>query len=359
MSTEDVVRSVTRKLVYNIDFKDEDFYNAVKSVFSVDIPDVVIASFLTALTAAGTTKREIKIVRDVLKQESVSVFTDTSTSLIDNCGTGGDLIDTFNISTAAAIVAASAGCKVAKHGNRSASGLCGSADFFERIGFNLDSSVENVLRCLRKTGMSFFYAPKFHPTLRRISSIRKQIGFKTVLNFVGPLCNPCTDITGQVIGVSDLGLLGPISEVMFDSEINHIILVHSDDGLDELSNTSESTVIDIKKSGSRQYRFSPKSVNIHLATLRDIQASSMEDSVKYTMQVIYGVASSAKEDIVILNSSLALMVGDKVDTIEEGIEMARSAVRSGAPKAKLRELVDLCGNKDKLEQLEKVYNLND
>ena len=256
-------------------------------------------------------------------------------------------------------MAASAECKVAKHGNRSASGLCGSADFFERIGFNLDSSVENVLRCLRKTGMSFFYAPKFHPALRRISSIRKQIGFKTVLNFVGPLCNPCTDITGQVIGVSDLGLLGPISEVMFDSEINHIILVHSDDGLDELSNTSESTVIDIKKSGCRQYRFSPKSVNIHLATPRDIQASSMEDSVKYTMQVIYGVASSAKEDIVILNSSLALMVGDKVDTIEEGIEMARSAVRSGAPKAKLRELVDLCGNKDKLEQLEKVYNLND
>jgi anthranilate phosphoribosyltransferase len=359
MSTEDVVRSVTRKLVYKIDLKDEDFYDAVKSVFSVDMPDAVIASFLTALTAAGTTKREIKIIRDVLKQESVSVFTDTSTSLIDNCGTGGDLIDTFNISTAAAIVAASAECKVAKHGNRSASGLCGSADFFERIGFNLDSSVENVLRCLRKTGMSFFYAPKFHPTLRRISSIRKQIGFKTVLNFVGPLCNPCTDITGQVIGVSDLGLLGPISEVMFDSEINRIILVHSDDGLDELSNTSESTVIDIKKSGCRQFRFSPKSVNIHLATLRDIQASSMEDSVKYTMQVIYGVASSAKEDIVILNSSLALMVGDKVDTIEEGIEMARSAVRSGAPKAKLRELVDLCGNKDKLEHLEKVYNLND
>ena len=359
MSTEDVVRSVTRKLVYKIDLKDEDIYNAVKSVFSVDMPDTVVASFLTALTAAGTTKREIKIIRDVLKQESVSVFTDTSTSLIDNCGTGGDLIDTFNISTAAAIVAASAECKVAKHGNRSASGLCGSADFFERIGFNLDSSVENVLWCLRKTGMSFFYAPKFHPALRRISSIRKQIGFKTVLNFVGPLCNPCTDMTGQVIGVSDLGLLGPISEVMFDSEINHIILVHSDDGLDELSNTSESTVIDIKKSGCRQYRFSPKSVNIHLATLRDIQASSMEDSVKYTMQVIYGVASSAKEDIVILNSSLALMVGDKVDTIEEGIEMARSAVRSGAPKAKLRELVDLCGNKDKLEQLEKVYNLND
>jgi len=359
MSPEDVVRSVTSKLVYKIDLKDEDFYNAVKSVFSVDMPDAVIASFLTALTAAGTTKREIKIIRDVLKQESVSVFTDTSTSLIDNCGTGGDLIDTFNISTAAAIVAASAECKVAKHGNRSASGLCGSADFFERIGFNLDSSVENVLWCLRKTGMSFFYAPKFHPALRRISSIRKQIGFKTVLNFVGPLCNPCTDITGQVIGVSDLGLLGPISEVMFDSEINHIILVHSDDGLDELSNTSESTVIDIKKSGCRQFRFSPKSVNIHLATLRDIQASSMEDSVKYTMQVIYGVASSAKEDIVILNSSLALMVGDKVDTIEEGIEMARSAVRSGAPKAKLRELVDLCGNKDKLEHLEKVYNLND
>ena len=359
MSTEDVVRSVTRKLVYKIDLKDEDFYNAVKSVFSVDMPDAVVASFLTALTAAGTTKREIKIIRDVLKQESVSVFTDTSTSLIDNCGTGGDLIDTFNISTVLAIVAASAECKVAKHGNRSASGLCGSADFFERIGFNLDSSVENVLWCLRKTGMSFFYAPKFHPALRRISSIRKQIGFKTVLNFVGPLCNPCTDITGQVIGVSDLGLLGPISEVMFDSEINHIILVHSDDGLDELSNTSESTVIDIKKSGYRQYRFSPKSVNIHLATLRDIQASSMEDSVKYTMQVIYGVASSAKEDIVILNSSLALMVGDKVDTIEEGIEMARSAVRSGAPRAKLREMVDLCGNKDKLEQLEKVYNLND
>ena len=359
MSSEDVVRSVTSKLVYKIDLKDEEFYKAVNSVFTVDMPDAVIASFLTALTTAGITKRELKIIRKVLRQESVSVFADTSTPIIDNCGTGGDMINTFNISTASAIVTASAECSVAKHGNRSASGLCGSADFFERIGFNLDSSVDDVVNCLRKTGLSFFYAPKFHPALGRVSSIRKQMGFKTVLNFVGPLCNPCTDITGQVIGVSDIGLLGPLSAVMFDSEVDHIILVHSDDGLDELSNTSESTIIDVKKSGCREYRFSPKSVNIQLATPRDIQATSMDDSVKYTMQVINGVAGSAKEDIVILNSSLALMVGDKVDTIKEGIEMARSAVRSGAAKAKIRELIDLCGNRDKLEHLEKIYDLTD
>jgi anthranilate phosphoribosyltransferase len=359
MSSEDVIRSVTRKLVYKIDLKDEEFYTAVKSIFSVDTPDTIIASFLTALTAAGTTKRELKIITEVLKQESVSVFTYTSTPLIDNCGTGGDMINSFNISTAAAIVAASAECRVAKHGNRSASGICGSADFFERIGFNLDSSVEDIVSCLRKIGMSFFYAPKFHPALKRISSIRKQIGFKTVFNFVGPLCNPCIDITGQVIGVSDLSLLDPISSVMLDSEIDHVIVVHSDDGLDELSNTSQSTIIEINKSESKRYRFNPKSVNIELAMPRDIQTSSMEDSVKYTMQAIYGVASRAKEDIVLLNSSLALMVGDKVDTMDEGIEMARSAVKSGAPKAKLRELIELCGNIEKLEELEKMYNLND
>ncbi len=359
MSSPDFVKSVTSKLVYKKDLKEEEIFTAVQCILSDDIPDIIIASFLTALTAAGTTKREMKIIREALRQESVSVLADTSNPLVDNCGTGGDMMNSFNISTAAAIVAASAECKVAKHGNRSASGICGSADFFEQIGFNLDSSVEDIVSCLREIGMSFFYAPKFHPVLKRLSSIRKQIGFKTVFNFVAPLCNPCTDITGQVIGVSDLNLLDPISSVMLDSEIDHVIIVHSDDGLDELSNTSQSTIVEIRKSERKTYRFNPKSVNIELARPQDIETLSLDDSVKSTMQVIYGLASKAKENIVLLNSSLALKVGDKVDTIEEGIIMAKSAFKSGAPRAKLRELIELCGNIDKLEQLEKKFGLDD
>lgn len=357
MSEQDLVKNTTRKLIRERDSDDDEIAAAIRCILSPEVPDNTIAAFLTALTMVGTRTSDVRIVRDILREESIS-FSLTVGSVIDNCGTGGARIKSFNISTAAAIIAASADCVVAKHGNKSASGICGSADFFEQIGFDLNSSTEDILDSVRRIGISLIFAQKFHPKLKRISSIRKQIGFKTIFNTLGPLTNPCSNLTGQVIGVSDNALFELISSVMGNSEIDNVIIVQSEDGLDELSNTSESRIVEIKKSETVQYRFNPKSVNIQLANPEDIMVSSMEDSVRSTLQVIYGVASRAKEDIVLLNSSLALLVGKKVDTIGEGVELARHTLRSDAPRMKLAQLIELCGNPDKLSEIEKKFGLH-
>lgn len=358
MSEVELVGEATRKLVNKLKLTDNEIFSATKTILTSDVPGGLIAAFLTALTMTGTTTREIKIIREVLRNESVTFSICTNGSLIDNCGTGGDMTRSFNISTAAAIIAAAAGAMVVKHGNRSASGLCGSADFLESIGFDLNTSADYLVNSVKRIGISFFYAPKFHPSLMRISPIRKQLGFKTVFNILGPLSNPCNNLSGQVIGISDPNLIEPIASIMRDSDIDNVILVHSDDGHDELSNTCESTIVQIKNSESVKHRFNPKSLGLNLARPEEILISSFEDSVKSTLQVIYGEAPGARQDIVLLNSSLALLVAKKVDSIEDGIEMARNALRSSSPKLKLRQLVNSCGDLARLEEIENMYGLN-
>jgi len=358
MSEIELVREVTRKLVSKLNLRDHEILSAARSILTSDVPVGTIAGFLTALTMTGTTTREIKIIREALKNESATFSIITNGSLIDNCGTGGDMMKSFNISTAAAIIAAAAGCTVVKHGNRSASGVCGSADFLEQVGFDLNSSPDHLVHSVRRIGISFFYAPKFHPSLMRISPIRKQLGFKTIFNILGPLSNPCNNLSGQVIGISDSTLIEPITSVMRNSEVDNVIIVHSDDGHDELSNTCESTIVEIKNSETVIHRFKPKSVGLDLARPEDIQISSFEDSVKTTLQVIYGSASGAKQDVVLLNCSLALLVAEKVDSIKDGIDMARNSLRSAAPKIKLRQMINHCGNLERLEDIEKRFGLN-
>jgi anthranilate phosphoribosyltransferase len=337
---------------------DYEIKEAVRCVIILEIPDSIIAAFLTALTMAGTTERELRIIREILINESKSFTIPTNASIIDNCGTGGDMMKSFNISTAAALIAASLGCTVAKHGNKSASGICGSADFLEQVGFDLDCPTEKVVNSVEKIGICFLYAPKFHPSLGRISPIRKQIGFRTIFNILGPLSNPCSNLSGQVIGISDSALIEPLSSVMKGSDIRNVILVHSDDGHDELSNTSENTIVMIKNSEAKLFRFNPNSVGIKIAHTEEIQISSVEDSVRSTLQVIHGNASSPKQDMVILNSSLALLASEKVDSIRDGIEMSRRSLKSAGPRMKLWEMINACGDVDKLARVEKKIGLD-
>jgi anthranilate phosphoribosyltransferase len=357
MSEQNVVKNATRNLISKGESNDDDLELAIRCIFSADVPDSTIAAFLTALTMNGTRANYVRVARNILREESIS-FSLTGYPAIDNCGTGGSSIKTFNISTAAAIITASANCVVAKHGNRSASGICGSADFFEQIGFDLNRPTEDIVGSIKRIGLSFLFAQKFHPKLKRISSIRNQIGFKTIFNILGPLTSPCSNLAGQVIGVPDSALLEIMQSVVSNLDIDNVVMVQSEDGLGELSNTSVSRIVKIKKLNVEQYHFNPKEVNMSIANLQDIMATSMEDSVRSTMQVIYGVAPRAKEDIVLLNSAIALLVGKKVDSIGEGVEVARHTLRSDAPRIKLRNLIELCGNPDMLSNVEKKFRLN-
>lgn len=347
----------TRKILSKEDIDADDFTNAVNLIFVDEIPDPTIASFLAALSFRGVTANQLKIIRDIMIQNSHRITPRIDGALIDNCGTGGDLSNSFSISTAASIIASASGINVAKHGNRSASGLFGSADFFEYIGLDLTIPETKIVESLEKLGYAFLFAPKFHPKLKRLAGIRKRLGFKTIFNLIGPLCNPCTNITSQVIGISDPKFIELVSRAMINSNLKKILLVHSLDGMDELSNTSSNIMVILQSGKVERQQVDPKLLDVKVAKKEQIQIKSVEDSVKTTLQTIYGKSTSAKQDIVILNTAVALIAGERAIDLNEGIRIARELMKSGAARTKLRELVSVYGNIQKLDHIEKEFSL--
>ncbi|HEX7178233.1 MAG TPA: anthranilate phosphoribosyltransferase [Nitrososphaeraceae archaeon] len=356
MNSYDHIDSVVRSYKEGKYVPDHEFKSAIESIFAEDVSDKSIASLLLALNTVTIGLRELKIIRKVLLHNSIKITPKNAGIIIDNCGTGGDLLNTFNISTAASIIIASAGCSVAKHGNRSSSGMCGSADFFEFIGLDLSLPVDNVAKGIEKIGIAFLFAPQFHPKLRRLAAVRKQLGIKTIFNIIGPLCNPCTNLFGQVIGISDAKFIPAISSLM-SSINNNSILVRSNDGLDELSNTSNGIIVYVKKSNSIMESFNPNDVGIKLARIQELQVNSFEDSIRATLKVIYGKAKKPLEDIVVLNSAIGLVVGEKAKTLADGIAISRDLIISKKAVDKLSELISMHGNINKLIRLEHKYNL--
>ena len=214
-----------------------------------------------------------------------------------------------------------------------------------------------TIESLEKLGYAFLFAPKFHPKLRRLLDIRKRLGFKTIFNLIGPLCNPCTNITSQVIGISDTKFIDLVSSAMINSNLKKILLVHSLDGMDELSNTSSNIMIILQSGKVERQEVDPKLLNLNIVKKEQIQIKSVKDSVKATLQTIYGKSTSAKQDIVILNTAVALMAGERASNLNEGIRIARELVKSEAPRTKLRELISSYGNIQKLNDVEKEFSL--
>jgi anthranilate phosphoribosyltransferase len=355
--SREYLQNQTRKILSKKDIDSDDFVKAINLIFLDEIPDSTIASFLAALTFRGISSNQLRIVRDIMLQNSLQITPRVDGALIDNCGTGGDMANSFSISTAASIVASTSGINVAKHGNRSASGLFGSADFFEYIGLDLGIPSSETVESLEKLGYAFLFASKFHPKLRRISQIRKRLGFRTIFNLVGPLCNPCTNITSQVIGISDPKFIELVSGAMLNSKLKKIFLVHSIDGMDELSNTSRNIMLVIRSGNVERQEVDPKLLDMKVVKKEQIQITSEEDSVKATLQTIYGNATSARQDIVTLNAAVALIAGERAADLNEGIKITRELIKSEAPRTKLRELISSYGNIKKLNQIEKKFSL--
>ena len=349
---------VIRKLISRTNLSQDEISKSVDLILEGRASDAAIASFLVALTMKGETAEEIWTILQTVKEHAVKITPKVSGNLIDTCGTGGDTIRSFNISTAAAIVASSAGSKVAKHGNRSFSGFCGSADFLEYVGLNLNSTPATVCEAIEQTGIGFLYSPKFHPAMRNAASARKTIGIRSVFNIVGPLSNPCTNLGGQVIGVFEPSLLDTISNAMqkgTDDNGNEVMIVHAYDGFDELSNTCENDIVWIIGKQVKRIRLHPKVVNMQVAKPEQLVVRSKEDSIRDTLQVIYGIASKEKEDIVVLNASAALVIGKVARDFKEGVQIARSAIKEGKSQRKLLQLIQSCGNREKLEDAEKKF----
>jgi anthranilate phosphoribosyltransferase len=339
----------------NLSFKEAKVI--FKNIVEGRIQDSYASSILKEISLKGETVDEILAMVEIIKESSLTIHPKFKNNLFDICGTGGSKIKTFNISTASAIVAASAGCNIAKHGNRSASGLCGSADFLEYIGLNLGNSPHIVSRSIEELGIGFLFAPLFHPVLKNVGNLRKEIGMKTIFNIAAPLCNPCDNLSGQIIGVYDAALLDKFSKVT--KKLNKkYILMNSIDGIDEISNTCLSKIIYVNKGEINRFNLNPQDVGIPLTSLNNISIKTKKDSIDLTLKSIYGLARKEIEDILVMNSALALVLSEIAQDIKEGIDISRSVIREGKARKKLKDLITFCGNKDRLLEIEKDLDLS-
>lgn len=300
-----------------------------------------IASFLTALRMKGETVDEIAGFARSMRNAACKISPNV-VELVDTCGTGGDSLHTFNISTTVAFVAAGAGLVVAKHGNRSVSSKSGSADVLEALGIRIDLSPDLVKECIEEAGIGFMFAPNFHGAMKHAIGPRREIGIRTVFNVLGPLTNPA-GATSQVLGVYDAKLTETMAAVLANLGIKHALVVHGDGGLDEISNTGESLISEVRAGAVNTYTVTPEQFGIKRATIEDLRGGSAEENAMITLDILKGT-SGPKRDVVLMNAGAALLAADRVSTLDEGIRLAAEAIDSGRALAKLEELRE-CSNR--------------
>ena len=326
--------------------------------------DVFVSAFLMALILNGEDLEELKAVIEIIRGSSIPINPVSDLPIIDNCGTGGDFLNTFNISTTSAVIASS--CKkiaIAKHGNKSSSSLSGSADLFEYIGHRLDNGdILSIVKSIENYGLGFLYAPKFHPGLRYVSKVRKELGIRTIFNKVGPLCNPCRNLYGQVIGVADPSLLTIIPGIIPILSLQRAMIVRSHDGMDELSTTSRNTIIHVTFQDGKYIvqneLLDPVSLGLPRSSIQEIIVKDRMESINESLRIIYGIRSNkSKENIVLLNSAAALMVGGDIESLSDAISIARDSLNEGRPQKLLETIIKTSGDVSKLEQAEKMLNI--
>jgi anthranilate phosphoribosyltransferase len=316
---------VLTRLVHGEDLDDATTAAVMTSIMSGEATHVQVAGFLMALRSKGETAEEIAgLVRGM---RSFALEVGAEGSLVDTCGTGGDRAGTFNVSTLAAVVAAGAGARVAKHGNRAASGRCGSADLLEAWGVVIDLPPDGVRACIEQLGIGFCFAPTFHPAIRHAMVARRELGVPTVFNFLGPLTNPA-GATHQTIGVSDAAMAPKMADVLARLGTDHAFVFHGADGLDELTTTGPSTVWEIRDGEVERRQFDPIDLGIERATLADLQGGDVADNVRIADAVLAG-ERGAPRDIVLLSAAAALVAAGVVPAWSDGLTAAADAIDSG------------------------------
>jgi anthranilate phosphoribosyltransferase len=273
--------------------------------------------------------------RDALADSSDSALIDTS--LIDTSGTGGDASGTFNISTATALVAAGAGVRVAKHGNRSISSKCGSADVVEALGVNIQLSPELAAQCLREIGICFLYAPNLHPAMKQVQGIRRELRMRTMFNLLGPLTNPAR-ASGQVVGVYSFDLVEKLAEALSMLGLHRVLVVHGHDGLDEITVTGPTRIAEARDGSVRSYEVEPEEFGMTRATLQDISGGDATENAAIIRAVLRR-EKSPRRDVVLLNAAAALVAAGKANHIGEGIPLAAKSIDSGDAEKKLEALI--------------------
>ncbi len=294
-------------------------------------------AFVTGLRLKGETSEEIAGMASVMQEKALTV--EAESTIIDTCGTGGDGSQTINISTIAAFVTVGAGLKVAKHGNRAITSSCGSADVLEAAGVKIDLGPEGVKQCINEVGMGFMFAPIFHPAMRFAGPLRREIGIRTVFNILGPLTNPAR-AKNQVLGIADPSLGLKMAEVLKRLGCLHALIVHGNDGLDEISISGPSQIWELKSGEIYEYTIAPEDFGIQQASSDEIRGGVAEENVEVMHKVLSG-EHGPKRDIVLLNAAAAITAGNQADSLAEGLVIAQESIDSGRASSKLNALIDL------------------
>ena len=331
-------QSLTR-LIERHDLPRDDMLGLMQQVMGGQLTPAQIAAMLVALRIKGETVTEIAAAAQVMRELSTKVNVKNTGHLIDTCGTGGDGAQTFNISTASAFVAAAAGAHVAKHGGRSVSSTCGSADVLEKLGVNVNLTPDQVAQCVDSIGIGFMFAPNHHSAMKHAAPVRRELGIRTMFNLLGPLTNPA-GAKNQVMGVFHRDLTAKLAHVLQQLGSRHVLVVHGADGMDEISISGATYIAELKDGKVSEYTVQPQDFGLKLAPLDAIRVANA-DEAKAVLLAVLDNQPGAAHDIVQLNAGAAIYVAGLVTSLNDGVKKAGEIIASGAAKTRLDQLVTL------------------
>ena len=337
-----MIKDAIKKVVDNTSLSVDEAAAVMGEIMNGEATPSQISCLLTALRIKGETVDEVTGFASKMRENAVKIDPKCG-NIVDTCGTGGDFSGTFNISTVSAIVAAAAGARVAKHGNRSASSRCGSADILEAMGVKIDISPAKVKQCIEEIGIGFIFAPNFHPAMKYAAPSRKEIGIRTIFNILGPLTNPA-GAKYQLLGVFSEKLTELMSLVLQNLGSTEVMVVHGMDGLDEITVTNKTKISHLKNGNIKDYFIEPKNFRMNRYAKEELIGGAVNENIKITNDVLKGLDKGAKRDIVLLNTAAALVVGQVAKDINDGITRAKEAIDSGKALRKLEELIKFTGS---------------
>jgi anthranilate phosphoribosyltransferase len=352
-----MIREGIQKLIDGANLPFEEAQGIMREVMSGEATNAQIAAFLAALRMKGETVEELIAFATVMREHCRRIQPQVQGRLVDTCGTGGDKIKTFNISTAAAFVVAGAGVAIAKHGNRSVTSKSGSADVLERLDLNLKMEPETVQATIEQVGVGFMFAPAFHPAMKYAVQPRREISIRTVFNVLGPLTNPAS-ANAQLLGVYDSELTEPMAYALKKLGCEEAMVVHGVDGLDEISTVGRTAIAWLKEGEVATMEIAPKDFGVKQARIADIKGTTLDESAEILYKILSNQcpADDPKTEIVLVNSAAGIIVGGKAEDFDYGMAVARKSIESGAAYKKLKALISASGGDlSKLEELESKY----
>ncbi len=348
-----MIKEGIQKLIEGRDLENQEAQDVMKEIMSGGATPAQIGAFLTALRIKGENVQEISAFAAVMREFCCRIYPKVNGRLVDTCGTGGDQMKTFNVSTAAAFVVAGTEVAVAKHGNRSVTSKSGSSDVLEKLGFNLNLEPKAVEKIIENVGIGFMFAPNFHPAMKHAIGPRREIGIRTVFNILGPLTNPA-GANAQVLGVYSKELVEPLAHVLRELGCEEAMVVHGLDGLDEISIIGKTSVAQLRNREVSLTEITPKDFGFRIAKPEEISGTTPEESAELTFKLLNSKSQpDPKRDMVLLNSAAGILVGGKADNLRGGIELATESIESGAAYKKLKTMIKASGGQpSKLEEYE-------